>query len=70
MHLFLLCNLVVRYDSPEVALTCGSMLRECIKHEPIARILLHSDNFWEFFKYVEMPNFEIASDGFTTFKVC
>jgi len=67
-HTDILDNLVKGYDSPEVALTCGSMLRECIKHEAIAKILLHSDNLWEFFKYVEMPNFEIASDGFATFK--
>jgi len=64
----ILDHLVKGYDSAEVALTCGTMLRECIKHEPIAKILIYSDNFWEFFRYVEMPNFEIASDGFATFK--
>jgi len=67
-HTDILDNLVKGYEFPDVALTCGSMLRECIKHESIAKILLYSDNLWEFFKYVEMPNFEIASDGFATFK--
>jgi len=67
-HTDILDNLIKGYEFPDVALTCGSMLRECIKHEPIAKILLYSDNLWEFFKYVEMPNFEIASDGFATFK--
>eukprot|EP01121_Diplochlamys_sp_Union-15-3_P007874 TRINITY_DN2038_c0_g2_i2.p1 TRINITY_DN2038_c0_g2~~TRINITY_DN2038_c0_g2_i2.p1 ORF type:complete len:189 (+),score=16.54 TRINITY_DN2038_c0_g2_i2:147-713(+) len=44
------------------------MLRETIRHEELARVLLYSDNFYKFFAVVEMPNFDVASDGFATFK--
>lgn len=54
---------------PQVALNCGIMLRECIRHEPLAKIVLHSEHFHNFFNYVEMSTFDIASDAFATFKV-
>lgn len=58
-----------RYETPQVALNCGIMLRECIRHEPLAKIVLHSEHFKDFFSYVEMSTFDIASDAFATFKV-
>jgi len=64
----LLDTIVQGYSSPDVALNCGSMLRECIRHEALAKLLLYSDNFWEFFRFVEMSNFDVASDAFATFK--
>ena len=45
------------------------MLRECTRYEALTKILLHSDNFYDFFKYVEVSTFDIASDAFATFKV-
>ena len=45
------------------------MLRECVKHEVLARIVLFSDNFFHLTTYIEMPNFEISSDAFATFRV-
>lgn len=45
------------------------MLRECIRHEPLAKIVLQSKEFHNFFDYVEMSTFDIASDAFATFKV-
>ena len=45
------------------------MLRECIRYEALTKILLYSDNFFDFFKYVEVSTFDIASDAFATFKV-
>ncbi|EGW09302.1 Calcium-binding protein 39 [Cricetulus griseus] len=56
------------YESPEIALNCGIMLRECIRHEPLAKIILWSEQFYDFFRYVEMSTFDIASDAFATFK--
>ena len=44
------------------------MLRECVRHEPLAKIILHSDEFYRFFSYVEVSTFDIASDAFATFK--
>lgn len=64
----MLDNLVKGYESQDVALTCGAILRECIKHEPLAKLIIISERFWDFFKYVEVPNFDVASDAFATFK--
>lgn len=61
--------LTYRYEQQEIALNCGTMLRECIRYEALTKILLHSDNFYDFFKYVEVSTFDIASDAFATFKV-
>uniref|UniRef100_A0A3Q0QUB1 Calcium binding protein 39-like n=1 Tax=Amphilophus citrinellus TaxID=61819 RepID=A0A3Q0QUB1_AMPCI len=60
--------ILLKYETPQVALNCGIMLRECIRHEPLAKIVLHSEHFHSFFNYVEMSTFDIASDAFATFK--
>lgn len=60
--------LVKGYESHEVALNNGIMLRECIKHESLAKKVLESEQFYSFFEYVEMSTFDIASDAFSTFK--
>lgn len=57
------------YETPQVALNCGIMLRECIRYELLAKVLLQSQHFHDFFDYVEMSTFDIASDAFATFKV-
>jgi calcium binding protein 39 len=56
------------YDDSEIALDCGEMLRDCIRHEKIADMVLNSAIFEEMFDKVELSNFEIASDAFNTFK--
>lgn len=61
--------LLIRYKNHEIALNCGVMLRECIRYEPLARKVLKAEEFYNFFDYVEMSTFDIASDAFTTFKV-
>jgi len=63
--IFTLCR---GYEQQEIALNCGTMLRECIRYEALTKILLNSDNFYDFFKYVEVSTFDIASDAFATFK--
>jgi len=63
--IFTLCR---GYEQQEIALNCGTMLRECIRYEALTKILLYSDNFFDFFKYVEVSTFDIASDAFATFK--
>jgi len=57
------------YENAEVALNCGMMLRECFRHEELAKLVLLSDSFYKFFDYVELSTFDIASDAFSTFKV-
>lgn len=45
------------------------ILRECIRYEPLAKIVLNSEEFFNLFKYVELSTFDVASDAFSTFKV-
>ena len=65
----ILYTLVSGYENPDIALHCGMILRECIRHEALAKLLLYSESFWKFFEYVELSNFDISSDAFATFKV-
>ncbi|CAK6442876.1 unnamed protein product [Pipistrellus nathusii] len=67
-HPHILFMLLKGYEAPQIALRCGIMLRECIRHEPLAKIILFSDQFRDFFKYVELSTFDIASDAFASFK--
>lgn len=57
------------YQVPEIAITCGTMLKECIRHEHLAKILLHSEKFYNFFTFIEAGTFDIGSDAFASFKV-
>ena len=45
------------------------MLRECIRVQELAEILLKSSELYKFFDYVQNSTFDIASDAFSTFKV-
>ncbi|WCJ23617.1 Mo25 family protein [Euphorbia peplus] len=67
-HFELLDFLVICYDNKEIALNCGLMLRECFKFPSLAKYILESTSFVLFFKFVELPNFDVASDAFSTFK--
>ena len=45
------------------------MLRDCIKFEPLAKIVLNDmELFCKFFDYVQLQQFDIAADAFSTFK--
>ena len=62
-------TLVAGYAHPDIALNCGSMVRECTRHDAIVRAILFSDNIWLFFqRYVHMPNFEVSADAFATLR--
>jgi calcium binding protein 39 len=61
---------ILRYEHQDIALNCGTMLRECARYEALAKILLYSEEFYNFFKFVEVSTFDIASDAFSTFKAC
>eukprot|EP00123_Amoebidium_parasiticum_P008467 comp18827_c0_seq1/m.20818 comp18827_c0_seq1/g.20818 ORF comp18827_c0_seq1/g.20818 comp18827_c0_seq1/m.20818 type:complete len:357 (-) comp18827_c0_seq1:733-1803(-) len=66
----ILFTLVNGYESDQndIALNCGLIMRECIKHEALAKILLYSNLFYKFFDYVDLSTFDVASDAFATFK--
>ncbi|CAN0890856.1 Stromal 70 kDa heat shock-related protein, chloroplastic [Linum grandiflorum] len=57
-----------RYGNPEMALHYGAMLRECIRHQSVARYVLESEEMKKFFDYIQLPNFDIAADAAATFK--
>jgi len=63
-----LFSLLHGYESAEVAINCGNVLREAFQHETLARVVLFSDRFWKLFDYVSSGTFDIASDAFSTFK--
>jgi Mo25-like len=65
----ILFTLMRGYEHQDIALNCGTMLRECARYEALAKIMLYSDDFYNFFNYVEVSTFDIASDAFSTFKV-
>ncbi|KAL6758107.1 Mo25-like protein [Haematococcus lacustris] len=67
-HPYILSKLFHGYDDSGVALNCGAMLKDSIRYEALARQVLESSIFMEFFDKVEVANFEIASDAFATFK--
>lgn len=67
-HNEILFTLMRGYENQEIALNCGNMLRECCRHEALAKIMLNSPDFYNFFNYVEVSTFDIASDAFSTFK--
>ncbi|XP_064614768.1 protein Mo25-like [Liolophura sinensis] len=64
----ILFELMRGFETQEIALNCGNMLRECCRYEALAKIMLNSPQFYDFFRYVELSTFDIASDAFATFK--
>ncbi|KAG9291039.1 hypothetical protein G9A89_012911 [Geosiphon pyriformis] len=64
----ILFTLLKGYENPEIALNCGMILRECLRHESLTKIILYSPEFYNFFDYVEVSTFDMASDAFATFK--
>lgn len=67
-NLDLLDILIPGYEDGDIALTYGSIVRECIRHQCVARYVLESDHMKKFFSYNETPNFEIATNAFSTFR--
>ena len=68
-HRVVVDQLIAGYTDPDVALSCGSMIRECIKHDKLALYILNCDQFARFFdEFVSLPNFDVAADAFSTMK--
>lgn len=64
----ILFALMKGYEKHDIALNCGSMLRECARYEALVKIMMAHEDFYNFFRYVEVDTFDIASDAFSTFK--
>ncbi|XP_065185240.1 calcium-binding protein 39-like [Sycon ciliatum] len=56
------------YENPSIALNCGMMMRECVRYEQLAKLILKHEDFFCLFKLVELPTFDIASDAFSTLR--
>lgn len=58
------------YENEEVALNTGMILREMLRHEPLCKILLYSEQFYMFPHYIETTTFGISCDVYTNLKEC
>ncbi|XP_048498461.1 putative MO25-like protein At5g47540 isoform X2 [Beta vulgaris subsp. vulgaris] len=71
LRLLIIClpklDLEVRYEDHRLALHYGNMLRECIRHQSIAKYVLES-HLHKFFDYIQLPDFDVSSDAAATFK--
>ncbi|KAL6865101.1 hypothetical protein ACP4OV_016252 [Aristida adscensionis] len=64
----LLDILVSGYDNMDIAIHYSTILRDCIRHQVAARYVLGSEHMRKFFDYIQLQDFNIASDAFRTFK--
>lgn len=64
----LLRDLLNGYDQSERTLHYGLILRECIKYDFLAEIILNLPEFQKLFDYIQLPTFDVSSDAFATFK--
>ena len=65
----ILKQLIDNYNSQknDVALNSGTILRDCIKNQNLAHIVLHK-HYQQFFDYANLASFDILSDAFSTFR--
>ncbi|KAL7425138.1 Hym1p [Cryptotrichosporon argae] len=56
------------YADPDVALNTGMILKDMLRYEPLAKILLYSDEFYTFPDYIEKTTFGISCDAFANMK--
>jgi len=64
----ILLQTVSGYKDSTIWQHTGFLLRESIRYEELTKILLQPDMFYQFFELVELQNFDIAIDAFSTFK--
>lgn len=67
-HTDLIDLLLKGYDDQSLALYYGLMLRDCIRHQDVAKYVLESKDFFNFFRFVQFPSFEVSSDAAATFR--
>ncbi|ORX37723.1 putative transcriptional repressor [Kockovaella imperatae] len=61
-------NTLKCYSNPDIALNSGMILKEMLRYEPLAKILLYSDDFYTFPQYIENSTFGISCDAFANMK--
>ncbi|XP_004144537.2 putative MO25-like protein At5g47540 [Cucumis sativus] len=60
--------LIPGYEDSDIAITYGSIARECIRHQCVAKYVLESEHIRKFFDYIQNPIFYVASDASATFR--
>lgn len=58
--------LIIACANYDVAIIAGIILRDCMKHEQLVKIILKSPAIWTLFDTVSKAPFEIATDAFST----
>ena len=53
---------------PQLALHYTGMLKECVRHQVVAKYILESKNLERFFDYVQLPYFDVATDASKIFR--
>ncbi|KIR54897.1 calcium binding protein 39 [Cryptococcus gattii Ru294] len=61
-------NTLKGYANQDIALNTGMILKEMLRYEPLARILLYSDQFYTFPSYIENTSFGISCDALANMK--
>lgn len=61
-------NALKGYGNAEIALNTGSILKDMLRYEPLARLLLYSDQLYTFPNYIENTTFGISCDAFGNMK--
>ncbi|KAK8849701.1 hypothetical protein IAR55_005036 [Kwoniella newhampshirensis] len=61
-------NTLKGYSNPDIALNTGMILKEMLRYEPLARIMLYSEQFYTFPNYIENTTFGISCDAFGCMK--
>lgn len=69
-HSDILRLLIDGYNDTDIALNCGAILREIIRHEELCSLILNNLYLMNnLFELVQLNTFDIASDAFATFKL-
>jgi calcium binding protein 39 len=68
-HKEIIFLLVKGYNDSTIALHCGSILREMVRHESLNKLLLTTEVLDRFFHYMQSSSFDICSDAFSTFNL-
>lgn len=56
------------YEHEEAVTHTGPILKEMLKHEQLAKLLLYSEQFYRFPHYIEANNFQASSDAYANFR--
>lgn len=62
----ILRSMLKNNSNADIALSSGTILRDCIRYEPLAAVVIKLSNMWSLFEYISSGPFEMAMDAFST----